>query len=129
MARSTPCGQFLCRRYPPGEPIGNYACYLHAVLLQHQIVGISVNSDIGQPYEVVVDTGLLEKQRVTVIGMLLRLTSSRAGSFCRMHDTRSGASGFSCFTKVSSDGSDTCGTKASGTFPMPHTLSTGPTLK
>jgi len=70
--RTRPVGSasgFLCFHwsYPFAEPIGDHACDLHAVLLQHQIVGIAVYADFGQPNEVVVDARLFQEQRVAVI--------------------------------------------------------------
>ena len=66
---SAPGRRFLCfrRSHPFAKPIGDLACNLHTVLLQHQIVGVAVYADIGQPNEVVVDARLLQEQRVAVI--------------------------------------------------------------
>src|SRR5262245_40844009 len=57
----------LGRRYTLVEPVRDHAGVLVAVLLEHKIVGIAVDADVGQPHEVAVDAGLLEQQRIAVI--------------------------------------------------------------
>jgi hypothetical protein len=105
------------------KPFGYHLGDGIAVLLHHHHMSVAVKADIGQLHERDVHPCLLQ---VTYSAMAIgrvkgclggeienrpspTATSLRAGSTCRQHFTRSGASAFSCCTNRSGDSGVTAG--------------------